>query len=101
MPSLLSEPWPSSASWRCGTRSLVDEHQPPGVKAARKPPPKPPDLLVTLGGYWGLFLSGQPPPSERPEIARLTVAVETFTLKASSNASQCSSRVRSGLARRW
>jgi hypothetical protein len=80
--------------------ALVDEHQPPGLQAARQPPPKPPLLLVALRGYYlGLFLSGQPP--GRFEILRLIVAVETFTPEASSNASQCSASVRSGSFSSW
>src|SRR5918994_3432907 len=43
---------------------------------------------------------GQPPPG-RWEIFRLMVAVDAFTSISSSKAWQCSSRVRSGLLRRW
>jgi hypothetical protein len=44
-------------------------------------------------------LSGQPP--GRREMLRLIVVVDTLTPSSSSNASQCSSSVRSGLLRRW
>src|SRR5215210_2513234 len=79
-----------------------EQHQPPGVQqAARQPSPQSPQTLVALGGYGRLFLSGQPPPSGSPEILRLIVALETFTPRASSKASQCSSSVRSGSFRSW
>jgi hypothetical protein len=44
-------------------------------------------------------LMGQPP--GRREMLRLIVAVDTVIPSSSSKASQCSSRVRSGLLRRW
>ena len=47
----------------------------------------------------GTFLMGQPP--GRREMLRLIVAVDTVIPSSSSKASQCSSRVRSGLLRRW
>src|SRR5919199_410071 len=75
--------------------ALVHPHEqlggdPPGLFA-----PSRPLLFVALFGYEGLFLSGHSPGS-RP-MARLTVAVETLMSRSSSNASRCSSRVRSGL----
>jgi hypothetical protein len=53
--------------------------------------------LVALGGPEGLFLSGSPSFSK----ARLIVEVETLTPSVSSKSSQCSERVRSGLALAW
>ena len=53
-------------------------------------------LLIALLGYGGLFLSDHRPGSRW--IARLIVAVETLMPRSSSNASQCSWRVRSGLS---
>ena len=47
-------------------------------------------------GLLGIFLSGQPSLARR-EMLRLVVAVDTLTPSSSSNASQCSSGVRSGL----
>src|SRR5215204_122574 len=75
--------------------TLVHEHQASGVEVGSQPAPQPPHLLVALLGYLRLFLIGQPP--GRRLMARPTVALETLTpLCASSNASRCSSRVRSG-----
>src|SRR5829696_3843781 len=79
--------------------ALVDEHQASGVEVGSQPAPQPPHLLVALLGYLRLFLIGQPP--GRRLMARPTVALETLTpLCASSNASRCSSRVRSGFSSR-
>ena len=57
---------------------LVYEHETPGLEATREPPPQAPRSLVALGGYSGLFLSGQPP--GRRGMLRLIVAVETLML---------------------
>src|SRR5918995_4850161 len=65
-----------------------------------QPPPQTPRLLVALLSYLGLFLSGHPP-SGRAAMALPMVEVETSSSKCSSNASRCSSRVRSSFASRW
>src|SRR5215218_5734427 len=75
--------------------ALIDEHQAPHVKARSQPSPQSPRSLIALGSYRRLFLSGHPP-GRRPML-RLIVASETLMTISSSNASQCSLKVRSGL----
>jgi len=77
--------------------ALVHEHQTVRVEATYIPPPARPLGLVALGGPEGLFLSGSPSFSK----ARLIVEVETLTPSVSLKSSQCSERVRSGLALAW
>src|SRR5215211_7673757 len=77
--------------------AFVDEHQPPCVETGGQPLPQPAFVLVALLCYGRLFLSGQEP--GRRAMVRHIVALEIFTPKASSKASQCSSRVRSGCFR--
>src|SRR5215208_6501262 len=79
--------------------AFVDEHQPPCVETGGQPLPQPAFVLVALLCYGRLFLSGQEP--GRRAMVRHIVALEIFTPKASSKASQCSSRVRSGLLSSW
>src|SRR5215210_5115280 len=71
----------------------------PASKREASHPPQTSRLLVTLGGYLGLFLVGHPPLG-RTAIALPMVEVETLCPNSSSKASRCSSRVRSSLASR-
>ena len=80
---------------------LDDKPEPPGVEAGSKPAPQPSDLLVALGGYWDFFERPAVPfgkTGDRPAHRGLRDLHPESLLECLA---QCSSRVRSELARRW